>query len=407
MTEMIEKKLKYKYKSIFPYLNEKQKRIIVASDAKVIGYGGISQVSRSSGISRPTIHLGMSELEKDETETIRIRKSGGGRKKKSYLKPTLLKELEALVEPLTKGDPMSPLRWTCKSIRNLSEELSKKVYKVGKTIVAEMLHELDYNLQANTKSIEGKDHPDRDKQFHYINKKVNYYLKRLLPVISVDAKKKELIGKYKNNGKEWHKKGKPQRVNVHDFPDKELGKAIPYGVYDVHKNFGWVNVGCDSDTASFAVESIRRWWRKIGKKSYPKSQKLLICADAGGSNSYRNRLWKFELQRFANEIGLEITVNHFPPGTSKWNKIEHRLFSFISMNWRGKPLISHEVVVNLIGATKNRKGLKVKATFDKNKYPTKIKISNEEFSKINLKPHRFHGEWNYTIKPSITMRHNM
>jgi hypothetical protein len=274
-------------------------------------------------------------------------------------------------------------------------------HTVSRRVVSEMLQHLGYSLQNNSKQLEeGSDHPDRDEQFKYINRRVKSYMRRGLPVVSVDTKKKELIGPYRNRGKEFQPKGKPEKVKVHDFIDKDLGKAIPYGVYDVRKNLGWVNVGCDHDTAAFAVSSIRRWWRGMGKKLYSKAQKVLICADAGGSNGYRIRLWKVELQAFADEEGLEITVCHLPPGTSKWNKIEHRLFSYISMNWRGRPLVSHEVVLNLIASTKTKTGLKVKARLDTNLYPDKIRVSDEEMEMVNLKPHKFHGEWNYTIRPS-------
>ena len=296
---------------------------------------------------------------------------------------------------------MSPLRWTCKSTRQLAEVLADQGHRVSHRAVAEMLKHLGYSLQANSKTIEeGRDHPDRDDQFKYINRQVRGFMRRGFPVISVDTKKKELIGPYLNKGREFQPKGKPERVKVHDFIDREVGKAIPYGVYDVARNVGWVNVGCDHDTAAFAVASIRRWWKGMGRRVYPKAHKLLICADSGGSNGYRIRLWKVELQALANQTGLEVTVCHLPPGTSKWNKIEHRLFSYISMNWRGKPLVSHEVVVNLIAATTTAKGLKVKANLDPRRYPTKVEVSKQEMEQVNLKPHDFHGEWNYTVRPS-------
>ena len=390
--------LEDKYKYIFPYLDEKQRRLVVAGDALILGRGGISKVSKTSGIGRPTIYQGIKELKEGKKDDGRIRKVGGGRKKVSQKNPDILKKLELLVEPHTRGDPMSPLRWTCKSTRQLAEELSQISCPVSHTVVAEMLHELGYSLQANFKSIDGCTHPDRDTQFRYINSLVKNYMGKGLPVISVDTKKKELVGQYKNNGREWRPKRNPENVNTHDFPNKKLGKAIPYGVYDVGKNLGWVNVGCDSDTAAFAVESIRRWWGSMGKNIYEKSGRLFITADSGGSNGYRIMLWKVELQKLANEIEMDITVCHFPPGTSKWNKIEHRLFSYISMNWRGQPLVSHEVVVNLIGSTTTKKGLRVTANLDKNKYPKGIKVSDDEFAKVQLEPHEFHGEWNYTIK---------
>jgi hypothetical protein len=304
------------------------------------------------------------------------------------------------VAPETRGDPMSPLRWTCKSTRQLASALSQQGFVVSYRTVGTLLHELGYSLQANAKTLEGSQHPDRDAQFRYINAQVKRYLRKKLPVISVDTKKKELVGQYKNGGREWQRSGQPEQVNVHDFPDPSLGKAIPYGIYDLGQDSGWVNVGCDHDTARFAVESMRGWWRGLGRRRYPKARQLLICAAAGGSNSYRTRLWKVELQRFATATGLAITVCHFPPGTSKWNKIEHRLFSYISMNWRGRPLISHEVVVNLIGATTTRRGLKVKARFDPKPYPTEEKVSDTEMARLLLVPHPFHGEWNYTLKPT-------
>lgn len=295
---------------------------------------------------------------------------------------------------------MSPLRWTCKSTRQLAKALGQQGHTVSHTVVAELLRHLGYSLQGNRKTIEGKQHADRDEQFRYINRRVKASIRAGVPVISVDTKKKELIGHYANGGREFRPKGKPESVKAHDFIDKELGKVIPYGVYDVAQNLGWINVGCDHDTAAFAVASIRRWWQAMGRRLYPQAKKLLICADAGGSNSYRIRLWKVELQQFADEHDLEVTVCHFPPGTSKWNKIEHRLFSHISMNWRGRPLVSHEVVVNLIAATKTSKGLKVKAKLDRSLYPDKIKITDEQLNRVNIKRHTFHGEWNYTIQPS-------
>lgn len=387
-----------KYKSIFPHLDEKQRRIVAAGDALVLGHGGISTVSETSGMSRPTIYSGIKELQERKKPNGRVRMQGGGRKKLSQKSPDILKKLESLVEPHTRGDPMSPLRWTCKSTRQLASELTRHNSPISHTIVAELLHELGYSLQANFKSIDGCTHPDRDKQFRYINSLVKDYLKRGFPVISVDTKKKELVGQYENNGKEWKPKGKPEKVRTHDFIDKKLGKAIPYGVYDIGRNLGWVNVGCDSDTSAFAVESIRRWWWSMGEKLYGKTKKLLITADSGGSNGYRVRLWKVELQKLADEVGMDVSVCHFPPGTSKWNNIEHRLFSYISMNWRGQPLVSHEVIVNLIGSTTTKKGLQVTAKLDKNKYQKGIKVSDGELIKVQIEPHEFHGEWNYTIK---------
>jgi transposase len=382
---------------LFPHLTERQRRLAAAIDARTLGYGGISRVARVTGMSRVTIHQGLAELDRGELPAERSRRPGGGRKKIQDRDPSVLKELHTLVDPSTRGDPMSPLRWTCKSTRQLARVLVDKGHVVSHTTVAEMLRELGYSLQGNRKTLEGKDHPDRDEQFGYLNRRVRRSMRRGLPVISVDAKKKELVGQYANKGREFQPQGAPEKVLVHDFIDPKVGKAIPYGVYDVARNVGWVNVGCDHDTAAFAVASIRRWWKAMGQRVYPKADQLLICADSGGSNGYRTRLWKLELQAFADDTGLKITVCHLPPGTSKWNKIEHRLFSFISMNWRGKPLVSHEVVVNLIASTTTTKGLKVKAQLDPNPYPTKVEISKADMQRVNLQPHTFHGEWNYTI----------
>jgi len=387
---------------LFPHLTERQRRLAAAADARAIGYGGISQVSRATGISRLTIARGLAELDCDDLPPERSRRPGGGAKKLQDLDPSVLDDLQALVDPGTRGDPMSPLRWTCKSTRKLAEALEVKGHSIGRNTVARLLHELGYSLQANSKMLEeGSDHPDRDEQFAYISRQASRRMRRGLPVISVDAKKKELIGRYKNKGRELQPKGIPEQVKVHDFIDKKKGgKAIPYGVYDVSKNLGLVNVGTDHDTAAFAVESIRRWWNAMGRPLYPNADSLLICADSGGSNGYRTRLWKTELQRFADDCGLEVTVCHLPPGTSKWNKIEHRLFSYISMNWRGKPLVTHEVAVNLIAATTTAKGLKVTAELDSNHYPTKVEVSKEAMRQVNLQPHNFHGEWNYTVARS-------
>jgi transposase len=390
--------LREKYGAIFPLLDERQRRVIAAADALFLGRGGVSQVARASGLSRTTIHHGIAELDAGSAPSTRIRHAGGGRPSVVDRAPAILEALEALVEPLTRGDPMSPLRWTCKSTRQLAAALTQQGYSISHPTVATLLHALGYSLQANVKTLEGTSHPDRDQQFQYINAHVKQYLKHHRPVISVDTKKKELVGSYKNPGQTWRRQGDPQLVNVHDFPDKQRGKAIPYGVYDIGQNLGWVHVGCDNDTASFAIESIRRWWGQMGKPLYPRVRTLLICADSGGSNGYRVRLWKRELQRLANTLGLDITVCHFPPGTSKWNKIAHRLFSYISMNWRGQPLISHEVVVELIGATTTHSGLRVEAQLDTNAYPTKIKVSDGEMAALHITPHAFHGEWNYTIK---------
>ena len=392
-------KLQRKYQTIFPHLNERQKRLVAAADAQYFGHGGVAKIAEASGISRVTVIKGKGDLSGESLPLNRARKEGGGRKKISRKEPAILEDLESLVEPVTRGDPMSPLRWTCKSIRILAAELRSCGYRISYRVVGELLKGLGYSLQGNVKTTEGADHPDRDKQFKYINELAEGFLEGNSPVISVDTKKKELVGNFKNGGQEWSPKGEPVKVNMHDFPDKNKGKAVPYGVYDIGQNVGWVNVGCDGDTAKFAVESIRRWWDCMGSPQYVLAKKILITADSGGSNSYRGRLWKKELQLFSNQTGLEITVCHFPPGTSKWNKIEHRLFSHITMNWRGKPLISHEVVVNLIGATKTRTGLKIKSGLDQNLYPTGVKVSNEEMAKLKIKPHDFHGEWNYTVSP--------
>jgi hypothetical protein len=330
-----------------------------------------------------------------------VRRSGGGRKKTRDRNPTLVADLEALVSPDTRGDPMSPLRWTCKSTRQLASALQQRGHQVSERIVRDLLHEAHYSLQANAKTREGHQHVDRDAQFQYLNERVKHFLARGWPVLSVDTKKKELIGPFKNGGREWQPQGTPEQVNVHDFVDPHLGKAIPYGIYDVGRNAGWVTVGQDHDTASFAVASLRRWWEVVGRVSYPQALEVLICADGGGSNGYRVRLWKVALQEFATATGLRVTVCHLPPGTSKWNKIEHRLFAHISMNWRGRPLVSHEVVVTLIGATTTSEGLQVQAERDTATYPTKIKVADEALAAVQLTPHAFHGEWNYTIAPLL------
>lgn len=396
-----EKIIQKKFWSINSVLNELSRRRWVATEAKSLGRGGVSIVSRATGINRNTIMKGIKELEnKKDTELNRLRKKGGGRKKIIDKNPELEKIILELVESTSSGDPENPLRYTTKSVRKLQKEVKKRGYKISHPLVAEILHDNKFSLQANSKSIEGKQNPDRNAQFEFINQDAKTQIAKKEPVISVDAKKKELVGKFKNNGKEWKEKGNPTQVKVHDFEDKMLGKVAPYGIYDIDKNKGWINLGIDHDTAEFAVESIRRWWTKVGKLKYPKAKNLTITADSGGSNSYRARLWKFELQKLSNQIGLIIRVRHFPPGTSKWNKIEHRLFSFISKNWRGKPLLTHAVIINLISATKTEKGLEVSCMLDKNKYLKGIRISDEEYSNINLFPEEFHGDWNYTIKPN-------
>jgi len=396
--------IKEKFDSISPYLNERALRIWCATEVKnhnkIFGKGGNTIVHRATGISYPTIRSGLLELaNKKKLDKNKIRKPGGGRKKLRDKYPTLLYDLELLVEPLSRGDPESPLRWTCKSVRNLAEELNKKGYPLSFRTICDLLVELDYSLQSNRKTKEGEDHFDRDKQFRYINKTVKFFQRNNFPSISVDTKKKENIGEYKNSGKEYCPKGTPIKTNTHDFPNKELGKAAPYGVYDLMKNKGWVSVGISHDTAEFAVNTIRSWWYKMGKPLYKKADRLLITADCGGSNGYKSRLWKWELQKLSDELKKEIHVCHFPPGTSKWNKIEHRMFSFITMNWRGKPLESLETIINLIGNTKTKNGLSIKVIVDKNKYEKGKKISDEDFSLIHIKKCKFHGEWNYMIKP--------
>jgi transposase len=388
------------YETTRQFLNERDRRLLVAAMARAEGYGGISKVSKETGVSRKLISKGCAELDNpDEMDNARIRKKGAGRKKITDMDPTILNDLERLIEPVTRGDPESNLRWTCKSTRNLSEELSNMRHEVSHNKVGELLRQLGYSLQSNQKVLEGTDHPDRDAQFRYINEKLHEFQQFGAPVISVDTKKKELVGNFKNGGRELRSKGNPEKVNVHDFPIPGTGKVNPYGVYDVFTNSAWVSVGTDHDTGTFAVETIRRWWYMMGKNNYPEAKKLLITADGGGSNGYRIRLWKVELQKLADETGLMISVCHFPPGTSKWNKIEHRLFAFITQNWRGKPLISHEVIVNLIAATTTRKGLCVQCNLDINQYPVGIKVPDEEMELVNIIKDKFHGEWNYTISP--------
>lgn len=391
--------LRKKIIELMPHLNERQKRIYLSSEANSIGRGGTTLISRLSNVSRPTIIKGKNDLKSPPLEMPRSRKTGGGRKSIQEKHPEIIEELDKLIEPLTLGDPMTPLRWTCKSTRNLAEELQKKNFKISHVVVSNILKEMGYSLQANKKTQEDGNHPDRNKQFEYINDTSKEYIQSSDPVISIDTKKKEQIGNYKNSGKSLCKKQAPIEVNVYDFETK---KAVPYGVYDIDKNTGFVNVGKNYDTSSFAVESIRRWWLEMGQKEYPNSKKILITADSGGSNGNRRKLWKTELQKLSNETRLEITVCHFSPGTSKWNKIEHRLFSFITMNWRGKPLESYQTVVNLIGATKTRKGLRIKAVLDENKYEKGIKVTDKELGEINLSRHEFHGDWNYTISPNLS-----
>ena len=388
-----------KLAAILPRLNEKQRRLVLGAEARALGRGGIAQVARASGASESTVSKGLRELDGPSSDPERIRKPGGGAKRTVDRDPTLLTDLELLIDPVTRGDPMSPLRWTCKSLRKLARELQARGHQVSHRLVADLLHELDYSLQANRKTIEGSSHPDRDAQFAYLNDRVQAQLAAGEPSISVDTKKKELVGPFKNAGREWQPQGQPEEVRVHDFLDRELGRASPYGVYDLAQNTGWVSVGIDHDTASFAVASIRRWWDRLGRASYPRATRLLITADGGGSNGSRLRLWKLELQRLADETGLTIEVSHLPPGTSKWNKIEHRLFSFISQNWRGKPLVSYEVIVSLIAATTTASGLRVYCELDPQPYPAGRKVSDAELAAVCLEPAAFHGDWNYRIYP--------
>jgi len=393
------RKLKKKLSGILPFLNEKQKRLLIGAEALSLEYGGIKILSDITGVDYKTIRRGIDEVQDGKSNTNRIRDNGGGRKKIVDHDPEIIQLIEDIIEPDTRGDPESPLRWTCKSVRNIADFLNEEGCSISHQTVANILHDLEYSLQGNKKTKEGKDHPDRDQQFKYINKTVKKFISSKNPVISVDTKKKELVGNYKNIGKELCKKGCPEEVNGHDFPDPLVPKAVPYGVYDIADNTGWVNVGISADTAEFAVASIKYWWKKSGKKRYPKTDKILICADAGGSNSYRSRLWKKELQLFCDAEKIKISVCHFPPGTSKWNKIEHRLFSFISINWRGKPLVTYQTIINLITSTKTKTGLTVKARLDKKSYKKGIKVSNAEMKELNIYKNKFHGEWNYTIKP--------
>ncbi|NUQ08611.1 MAG: ISAzo13 family transposase [Phycisphaerae bacterium] len=381
-------------------MDERGRRQWAAAEAQELGWGGVSAVARATRLSRTTITAGLRELElpaaQRVVEGMRVRRPGGGRKALIETDPGLPAALEALIEPVTRGDPESPLRWTCKSTRRLADELTRERHPVSVNTVATLLRQAGYSLQANRKTREGASHPDRNAQFEHINRQVWRFQDRDQPAISVDTKKKELIGDFKNGGREWRPRGKPEEVRVHDFLDKELGKAIPYGVYDMINNQGWVSVGIDHDTAQFAVNSIRRWWRRMGRRRFPRAAELLITTDGGGSNSPRSRLWKVSLQSLADELGLRLHVCHFPPGTSKWNRIEHRLFSFITKNWRGRPLVTHQAVVSLIAGTTTRTGLIVKAALDTNRYDTAIKVTDDQ---LRLTPHPFHGEWNYTLTP--------
>ena len=392
-----------RYVALSPHLDERGRRSFAASEARSAGYGGIAAVSRATGIAASTIGRGLKELVcGSEVAADRVRRPGGGRKPLVATDATLLADLLALVSPSERGDPMSPLRWTCKSLRRLAAELGARGHKISHTMVGELLRQQKFSLQANRKTREGDSHPDRDAQFAHINASVTRALSQRQPVISVDTKKQELVGDFKNAGREWRLQGEPEDVRVHDFPIKDLGRAVPYGIYDLAANAGWVSVGIDHDTAAFAVQTIRTWWHGVGARRYPGARCLTITADGGGSNGSRVRLWKRELQRLADELGMEISVHHFPPGASKWNKIEHRLFAFITMNWRAKPLVSYRVIVDLISATTTDTGLTVRCELDTNSYPKGITVPDEEMRTINIIRDDFHGEWNYTIRPTQT-----
>ncbi len=394
-----------KYRSLAPLMDERVRRHWAATEAQAYGWGGVSAVSSATGMSRKTIRKGLAELgvrarEPDAPVAPRLRSPGGGRKRLTETDPQLFASLEWLVDPTTRGDPMSPLRWTCKSTHELAQALTEQGHELSPRTVGRLLNAAGFSLQGNRKTKEGADHPDRNAQFEHINQTVKRFQRRAQPVISVDTKKKELVGEFKNGGREWQPKGEPLTVNTHDFMDRELGKAIPYGVYDLSRNEGWVSVGIDHDTAQFAAQAIHRWWKKMGAKRYPQAKQLLITADGGGSNASRSRLWKVALQDLALRLKMPIRVCHFPPGTSKWNKIEHRMFCHITQNWRGQPLVSHEVIIALIANTTTRAGLKIRAGLDTSRYPTGTKVSDEELASINLKRHYFHGEWNYTLLPT-------
>ena len=392
--------IRERFAALSRHLSERDRRLWAASEARAAGYGGIAAVSAATGIAASTIGRGLKELASADTLDVgRVRRRGGGCQPLVKKDATLLADLLALVDPSARGDPMSPLRWTCKSLSQLAAALAAKGHRVGRTVVGELLHQQKFSLQANRKTREGDSHPDRDAQFVHINDTVAAALAAGEPVISVDTKKKELVGDFKNAGREWRPAGQPQDVRVHDFLIKELGRAVPYGVYDLADDAGWVSVGMDHDTSAFAVQSIRRWWAEVGRPRYPGATRLVITADGGGSNGSRVRLWKRELQRLANELGLDIVVHHLPPGTSKWNKIEHRLFSFITVNWKAQPLISYRVIVDLISATTTKTGLTVRCELDSNAYPKGIVVSDQEIAEINITRDAFHGEWNYTISP--------
>ena len=390
------------YEALAPHLDERRRRLFAATEARHAGYGGIAAISRITGIAVSTIGRGLKELAAGlPIASGRVRQAGAGRKPVTTIDPTLVKDLLALVAPDERGDPMSPLRWTCESLRRLKLEVAELGHDVSHRMIGKLLKEQNFSLQANSKTREGCNHADRNAQFAHINQKVSAALAENQPVISVDTKKKELVGDFKNNGREWRPRGSPEEVRVHDFLIEELGRAVPYGVYDLADNAGWVGVGVGYDTAAFAVQTIRRWWQGIGRCRYPGAERLVITADGGGSNGSRVRLWKRELQRLADELGISIEVHHLPPGTSKWNKIEHRLFSFISMNWRAKPLVSYQVIIDLISSTTTKTGLKVHCELDPNEYPKGVTVSDEEMAALNIERDAFHGEWNYTLKPTI------
>jgi hypothetical protein len=397
-------RIEFRYIALTPLMDERMRRQWAAAEARSYGCGGLRAVSRATGISPTTIAIGRTELEVREANPnapreSRLRKPGGGRKRLTAVDPELAASLERLVDPMTRGDPQSPLRWTCKSTTQLANELTRQGHPVSPRTVGRLLKAAGYSLQSNRKTKEGSNHPDRNAQFEHINATVIAFQERGQPVISVDTKKKEIVGKFKNHGREWHPRGEPEEVLVHDFMDKDLGKAIPYGVYDVTENQGWVSVGIDHDTAQFAVEAIHRWWKKMGSKRHRDAKRLLITADGGGSNGSRCRLWKVALQNLANRLGIPIHVCHFPPGTSKWNKIEHRMFCHITQNWRGRPLVSHDVIINLIASTVTAKGLRIKAELDPKAYPLGIKVTDDELAAVNIQPASFHGDWNYRVLP--------
>ena len=396
----LEAEIAEKYRALKGEMDERARRIWAGTEARAAkNRGGIRLVARATGLSPITVRKAVREIEAGLVPSLRVRRPGAGRKRTVDLEPGLRAAVESLVEPATRGDPEAPLRWSSKSTRKLAEELKQQGYQVSHRLVAALLHDLGYSLQANRKTREGSQHPDRNAQFEHINRRTAQALAAGQPVISVDTKKKELVGDFKNGGREWRPQGAPEPVRVHDFLDPKLGKAIPYGIYELARNRGWVSVGVDHDTAQFAVNTIRTWWRKMGQPAYRHAARLMIVADGGGSNGSRVRLWKWELQKLADATGLEISVCHLPPGTSKWNKIEHRMFSFISQNWRGRPLLTHATIVQLIGNTHTRTGLKVRCLLDEKCYPPKVSVSTAQFDSIALYPDDFHGEWNYTIRP--------